>query len=618
MAAYSALGGAGGYTDAMLARVRYLSIALFALACSPTGRGPNLVELRDIGPRHVELGDHLRIAGSGFPEGRAAEVTFRGELHRAGEPVVRDVAIPTEARLASPHALDIVVMPELAARLCGASDPRHTTFRGDVEVRFAPRTSTGSAVGGTLDGVVLDITPDSTSPSAMQVLRSEGDRFARFLGASLLPSEEGLVVASVAGQSRAQRGGLEPSDVVLELDGMIVRGPADFVPPPNVKTSVIAVRRGSEQLAVRVEADGFRYHSAQTLGPAVLLLGLFLAPFLALWSPFGRLLAFLERRVGERLRSGRAPLPGEPPETRARRLLGAVSRQLPSSFLPYLGLVAISSLFTLVALGNSIVARELDLFVVPAGLLAGLFVAALASGGAGGRWSLRMGARRAGASALLGAPLFAALVTSAVVTGSVRADDIVRVQGSLPWEWELFRSPALLIAGVAAVGSLVPSLGPAPFLGNRPRTAGARLLTMAEWGYRLSAAGLLAIVLLGGWQLPGQTASVVAQVLGAFTLLAKSWLLLGLVALLRWAIGPLDALSAVRPIALWLLIPGILALAAAAALRGVGRGPAAAAVNDALGPVFFVMALVGAGWLVSRVFQGSRSESPDAGVQPWL
>ena len=96
-----------------------------------------MVELGEITPRTVEVGDRLRITGSGFPEGRPATVVLRGDASRAGEPVAHGIEVRTPARLVSPHALEVQVTPELAAAICDRADPRHTTLRADLEVQFA-------------------------------------------------------------------------------------------------------------------------------------------------------------------------------------------------------------------------------------------------------------------------------------------------------------------------------------------------------------------------------------------------------------------------------------------------------------------------------------------------
>lgn len=587
--------------------------------CTGVGQSPNLVELREATPRHVETGDRLRVGGSGFPEGRAARVVLRGELRRSGEPAVQDVEIIASAELTSPHTLDVAMTPELTRRLCGEPDARHTTFRGDLEVAFAPRTSSGSAVGGVLEGVVLDISPDDPSPTALAALRGEGARFAAFVGASVSRTEQGLVISKVEPQSRASRAGLLDGDVVTELSEVVVRDLSDLVPPPNQSSARVQVQRGTEKLTLELESSGFRYHSANVLGRAVLLVGLVLAPFLFLWSPLGRVLAFLERRVAERLRGARVqPPPRDRRLARAQGLLTGLAHRLPGSFLPYFGLVAASTLFTLLALGKVLIARELDLLLLPLGATGGLFAAAVASGGGGQRWSLRRGLARASSVLVLSAPPIFALLGAAARVDSLAVSKLVRAQGSVPWEWGLFDNPSALLSGAFAIAALVPPIRPARHFAGSPPSVSGRLLDVAEWAHKLVLSGTFCIALLGGWQLPGGSETLTATILGALSLLLKSWLLLGFVAFLRWAVGALDATVSAGAALLWLVTPSVLCVGLSLAWRGWIRHPVLSPVDAELGKVLFAGCLAAAAWLAHRFLHGPRSEGPELGVQSWL
>ena len=64
-------------------------LAVLALVLALTGCQedvmPELVKVTDVVPREAEVGDRLEITGAGFPQGRTARVTFKGELRRPGE-----------------------------------------------------------------------------------------------------------------------------------------------------------------------------------------------------------------------------------------------------------------------------------------------------------------------------------------------------------------------------------------------------------------------------------------------------------------------------------------------------------------------------------------------------
>lgn len=604
----------------MLARLRSAWLLLFLVGCVSSERGPNLVEVREVGPRHLEAGERLRVSGSGFPEGRSARVVLRGELLRAGEPAIQGVEITTLAELSSPHTLDVTLSPALVDEFCGDPDARHTTFRGDVEVAFAPRTSTGTAVGGVVEGVVLDVTPEAVSPSALSALRGEGERFTRFLGAKVARSEQGLTVASVELGGRASRGGLAAGDEISSLHDMVVRDLSDFVPPPNTRTAPVLVQRGPEQLALRLDSAGFRYHSPNTLGPAALLMGLFLVPLLLMGSPLGRLLMILERRMSDRLRAGHLEerASGERRLSRSGALLSGLSQQLPSSFIAYFAWVAITSLFTFLALGKTIVAAELDLLVIGLGMGASLFVAALASGGGATRWSLKAGLLRALGGLTVSLPPVAALLTAAAGQGSLNGGHLVSGQGSAPWNWLLFDSPISLLSGALALAALVPSIAPVAPLADGRETAGARLLGVTEWSHKLVSASLLAAVFLGGSQLPGAADSLLASAAGVLVLLFKSWLVLAAVVFLRWVLGGLDVVNNQLLVLYWLVLPSGICVLLSSGWRTLVQSPMLAPIDAQFGPILFGAGMVICLYLLRRVRNASRPQGPELGIQSWL
>jgi hypothetical protein len=589
-------------------------------SCGSPNRAPNLVELRELGPRHVEVGDRLRLSGAGFPEGRPAKLLWRGEVLRAGEPPLQDVELSTPAQLVSPHALDVVVDAQLVEALCGSGPLRHTTFRGDVEVAFSPRTSQGSVVSGRLDGVVVDLTPDAVHPDALSALKKEGRRFAEFVGAELSPTEDGLSVARLEPRSRAERAGVEVGDVILELDGMVLRGSVDFVPPPNAKLSSLLVRRGAENLPLRIESAGFRYSSPQRLRPAIAILGAALTLFLVLFSPLGRALALFERRILERLREETSSI-GFALHSPARRAaaLGLLLRQLPESFLPYLALVFASALFTLLALGKSVVAAELDLVVIPAGTLAGFIMATFVARQSDGHWSLNGAVRRSFAMVALNVPLGAVLVVAALRVGGLRSDEMVAAQGPLPWQWQGFQSPLLAVCAGLAVLGLVPLAASVRSLGwQRRPTRGERLVRLAQWIHQLVCVGVLSVVAFGGFPLPSADSSLFVQVFGALLLLGKSWTLLLAVALVRSVLGNLDVMTlGIRPL---LVLSGsaLTCVGLAWMARSLAGSPLLETLGGELGPLLFGALVVAALSLCFRVSRGLRAPNVQVGIQPWL
>ena len=118
------------------------------LGCSSQSAGPGLLQLTELSARELGRGDKLEINGAGFPEGRVARLTFRGDVFRPGRVAAHDVEISIAARTSTPHVLEATIPEELVNAFCGRDDGAHATFRGDVTAAFAPRKSGAPPVAG--------------------------------------------------------------------------------------------------------------------------------------------------------------------------------------------------------------------------------------------------------------------------------------------------------------------------------------------------------------------------------------------------------------------------------------------------------------------------------------
>jgi hypothetical protein len=588
-------------------------LLLLVLGCGSGDRAPHLIELQGLEPRHLEVGDRMRVTGSGFPEGRPATVTLRGEVRRAGEVPRASVTLTSDAEQVAPHALELPISAELAGKLCGAPSARHATFRGDVEVSFSPQTASGLPVIGRLDGVVIDFVPSTRDDNDLVALRGDGARFARFLGIGLNAAADGLQVTSVEPQGRAARGNLAVGDVISELDGVVVRGIADFIPPPNAKSSQVLLRRGPDSLALRVDSSGFRYSAPETLLPTLFVFGVLLGSFALILSPLGRWFTLFERRLGERLQRST----GAPPRARSVQVLRSLlAEQLPESVLPYLALVGASLLFSLLALFRSVIWLELDVVLVPAVTLSGLFVSAFIAGD-GGSWKLGAGLSRALTILLFNVPLVLFIGVTAWWAGSLRVSDVVALQGPWPWQWAVFQNPVLGVLALMALASQVssardtqPSTSP-----ERPRQ---RALALAAFVHMLGVTGLIALLGLGGPELPLARTSGWTLGAGVVLTLTKASLLVGCVALLRWIFGSTDVVRARRGALGWLVLPSATGVGLMAMFTAIGPGPLSGTLRQALPASFFGSCLVAAAWIFGRVARAARGPSAQLRIQSWL
>jgi NADH-quinone oxidoreductase subunit H len=616
-------------------------LALLALAlntgCDARDNSPNLLEVSDLNPRSLEVGDRLTLTGSGFPEGRAAKVSFQGDVFRAGQSPLRQVTIVATAAASDPHSIAVTLNAELAREFCGAGDAVHATFRGATSAAFQARESGAPPVRGVLEGVVLDVNPASISKQALAAHEAEAQRFAEYAGMAVVHSEERdvLLVDTVDPDGRASRAGLLPGDALLELDGVRLASLSDLIPPPRARLSHVSVRRGDEQApsTFALDVSGFQPGSPSELAPAATLLGFAVALLLLFASPLGRALSWLEGRLVSQVRDRGRPSAW----SRARgdlKSLGFVRvalSELPSSPLPYFVFIMDSAWLTLLAMNRTIWARELDLPVLFLGSLTALCATALIVGGRqpGRRFSLLAGLRHVLLTLVFQAPVLSAMACAVLLSGSLRSDDILAAQGGWPWQWFAFASPVSLGIFVLLVLGLVPVLSRAPgafsaavseaFAGRSQR----QRTTLPEWSHLILTSGVISLVFLGGPRLPGAGASgpsagLWLQIAGALLFQAKAVLVLSSVLLLRFATNQVRLSEVARPGVRYLL-PGSLVLLVAAYFWAFGsQSPLFLAARVPLSHgLFFLCALCGA-HVVLRVASQLSSERPRSAVNPWL
>lgn len=537
-----------------MARFRWLAPILLALVVAWLAGGgngctrqpsPQLVQVLDVAPREVEAGERLTIVGAGFPPGKPARVTFRGTLHRPGERAERGAEIVTSGTVVGPEQVELAFGEGTQALFCGAGDRAvHTTFEGDVEVGFAAAIAGAPPIVGALRHVSLDVRPGTVARDTQA--EREGERALAWLGLKAVPGPSGLLVESVEAGSRAATAGLTPGDVITAFDGVRVGAALDVVPAPGEREATLGVRHagGSAEALVPLPVEGFRRAlPLELLGAALLVLAA-LAFVLLFASPARPAVAARLQRMVSRLRARAATVrtTGGSAVTRLGRALQlAALDALPPAGAPALVDGLVCAMLAATPFGQYLVASQLDVGLLFVGAATALAVAALCAGGSAWR-----GALAAAHVAWQHVPAAVAVASIVVSTGSLRVQEIERAQGSWPWDWLAFRSPAGLVALglLLACARIEPdaTLGPAGIAGRTEAQAGA-MASRGPWlaaacrAHRLVVLGLASTLLLGGWLLPGlspaaQAGRPMLELAGAAWLLAKTW---GLVVLLAWA-----------------------------------------------------------------------------------
>ncbi|CAN5897735.1 hypothetical protein BH11MYX4_BH11MYX4_61210 [soil metagenome] len=491
---------------------------------------PPLVEVTEVAPREIEVGDRIELKGAGFPQGRTARVTFRGTMLRPGQSPVSGATVEAEGIVASSDRIEIVVSEPLEERFCGHGDhAAHTTLNGDVEVAFASSTPGAPPLVGIMHGLSLDITPGSVRASVVETRIAEGGRVLAFLGVTPgQASPRGLPIEKLAVGSPGERAGFQVGDLIASVDGVHVREISD-VAPASARSTQITLRHGDSASddTKTVPMIGYAGERIPTeYAPALLLLGLALAVLVLLVLPAPAIASALELRVARRLR-------GAGLRTALFALFGRGPRAIFSALA--------SVLLATFALGPHVASADLDggvLLVAAIALLLGSRVAETRGGMASLRAAVDVG--------IAGLVLAAAIAGVVVHGGALRLAEIVRVQGGAPWEFAAVRQPvscALAFAYVGALLVLLRAREETPLLADarvdrtplgRPAAAGTKAPLGPEANGRLLerlgllvASALGVAIFFGGWQLPGgvEARSTVLQAVAALLFVVKTWAL---------------------------------------------------------------------------------------------
>jgi NADH-quinone oxidoreductase subunit H len=577
----------------LLAAIAWLSAGAGSCSQQPMAE---LIEVREVTPADVEVGDRLSVVGEGFPAGRPARVTFRGDLHRPGERAVHGAEVVLQGAVVGPEQLEIPFGEAAQALFCGGGDrAAHTTFEGEVEVAFAAAAVGAPPVAGTLRQVVLDVRPSASARNAE--VEQQGERLAAFAGLQVGAAARrgiGLPVEGVASGSRAEAAGIVVGDVLATFDGLRVDSVGDLSPAPGQREAVIGLRRVDAPgvLPHTLSVEGVRRPAAaELLASALLLVGalavvlLFAAPARpSTATALQRIAARVQARVERERQGGKTPQ-GAAGRASTLPILGAIVARdvLPPAGASAVVDVGVFVLLAAMPFGQYLVAASLDvglLFLAAATSVAVAAFAAARSTWAGARAPLHVFWQHVPAAIALGSVV--------LTTGSLRVQEIERTQGGWPWDWLAFRNPAALVALLLLLGcALVDANAPAPPEGLARHIEGATAapapgpwLAAVGRGHRIVVAGLATALFLGGWSLPGlspgqQEAQPALQAAGAAWWLLKTAALAVGVSAVRCGLAPASLADGSRATVTWIAPLSMAVFAATAAWMWWSPGPAA-------------------------------------------
>jgi NADH-quinone oxidoreductase subunit H len=629
----------GSWAVPILLALAFLGLFMESKSCA-TDVAPELVRVLEVVPSEVEVGDRVAILGEGFPPGKPARVIFRGALHRPGERPQRTAKIPVEAMVVAPTRLEFAFDDATQARFCGAGDRAlHTMFEGVVEVAFAAAAPGTAPVAGVLEHVTLDVRPSAST--SQDEREHEGERVLAWLGVRAVATPSGLVVDDLKQGSPAQAAGIARGDVLTSLDGLRVASAADVVPPPGEDAVTLGVRAEPRtpatsarhhqpptpnETAVTIRMPGFRRTPPADLIAAALIVLAALAVAWLFGAPTRPLIAAALQRVLSRVRQRIGPAWSARSLVRVARTIGRAT--LPSYEPAAIIDIAVYAMLAAMPFAHYVVAARLDVWLLFVAGAASLATAAFVA-----RPSALQGLRAALEIAWQHTPAAVAVASVVVTTGSLRIQEIERAQGTWPWEWLAFRSPASLIALTLLLACALidhdaggidsNAHGLATLLEEAPDEARGRRKPWLEAtcrAHRILVAGLATTLFLGGWHLPGGWAAdeftlPALEMGGAALLVGKTWTLTLVMAGIRWALPRPRLAHRTQATALWIAPLALVSLAGTAVWTWWSPPPVAQLLVSAS-----LVAVVGMGAvaLVRQLRHCLTSASADARLSPFL
>jgi NADH-quinone oxidoreductase subunit H len=557
--------------------------AMFALlGCAADNAGPELLNVIDVAPREVDVGDRIEVLGTNLPAGEAkeAKVTFAGKLRRPGQAPIEGQEITVEKAQLGTDKVSMIFTEGLQSRFCGhGDDAAHTTFEGDVTVSL-PALRGGREVTGTVRRITINFRPPTPRRAVIEARQKEGVRALKFMGITVAadsPAMGGLLVAEVAPQSPANRAQILPGDVIVSFEGVKVMSVGDMTPSGGERLPSIAVKRGAEPPSERqISIEKYELRPPADLLGAGLVLAVAAAIIMLFMAPTAGIITWVERRVSGRMQARIGPNRAGPQgflvwiadgikSIMKEDIIPTESDHLLFRLAPYLVFMGVSATFVVMPFGQYLIAADLDIGILFVIAVTSLVTIGLMTGGwaSNNKWSLLGGIRSAAQIISYEIPGAVAIVCLVMMTGSLRMQDITGAQGGpggsfimtggWPWYWYVFKNPITFALFFLYFTTALAEGNRAPFdlpeaeselvAGYSTEYSGMRYLFFffAEWANVFVMCGIASALFLGGWQIPGvspsqQEAHFALQLVGAFIFLLKSWVLIFVVVWIRWTL----------------------------------------------------------------------------------
>jgi len=491
--------------------------------------------IRDVRPTTLERGDTLIVELGGglrshsrLRSGGEVTVKLTGTFTPVGRPPYQGAVAFTG------HTAGANGQPLADRILAPIGEPQERALPGHVRFRGRVEVTPAEGRGGVLRSgpVELDLFPRTLR----RLAESAGDavelrRVASWLGTTVKPGPDGLVVGPVTAGSPAAKAGLQPGSIIRAIDGRAASldrlttafgpgaGPAalDVRPPGSAggSTTVTVSRAGAPR-------PFWGWVTA-----ALILWGVALGLVLLI-AVGGGLITVWERKVAGRMQSRIGPNRVGPQgwlqwladalKLITKEDLVPADADRPLFLLsPYLVFCGVFMTFMVLPFSQLLIVADLNIGFLYLLSITSLVVVGIIMGGwaSNSKWSLIGGMRSAAQIISYELPAGISLMVIAVMSGTLAPQEIVRQQGGAPWHWFIFNNPAALIAFVIYFISALAEGNRTPFdlpeaeselvSGYNTEYSGFRFgaFATAEWVNLWVMSALATALFFGGWRIPG-------------------------------------------------------------------------------------------------------------------
>jgi NADH-quinone oxidoreductase subunit H len=289
---------------------------------------------------------------------------------------------------------------------------------------------------------------------------------------------------------------------------------------------------------------------------------IFASIVLLLWvAPLAGFTSFFERRIAARMQSRVGPNRVGPNGILQwvadglkcllkEDLIPHDSDPVPFKVAPYLVFMGMFGTFAVLPFSEKLIVADLNvgifyLTAVTSFVAVGIIVSGWASNN---KWALLGGMRSANQIVSYEIPTGLALLTVVLASGTMSTQGIIRQQGWLPWEWNLFRTPFLSAAFFIYFISALAEANRTPFdlpegeselvAGYNTEYSGMRfaLFFLAEWAELYVIAAVATLAFLGGWNVPAGVPASVRTLVQVLFFVAKAFFWVFVIIWIRWTL----------------------------------------------------------------------------------